>query len=157
MSINLTLIGQMITFAIFIWFTMTFVWPPLRKAMHDRNKKIADGLANAEKAENELEIARRKANEITRDAKAQATSIIDQANERARRINEQAKEDARESAEKIRAAAEKEIAREKQQARNELKAEFAGSVVMGTEKLIRQHIDEQSNRRLLDEMAEELE
>lgn len=157
MNINLTLIGQMITFAIFIWFTMKFVWPPLKKAMDERNKKIADGLAFAEKASNDLEIAKRKANEVIQDSKAQAATIIEQANDRARRVDEQAKEDARQSAEKIKATAMKEIETEKEQAKSALKAEIATLAVSGAEKILHNSIDKKANQQLLKELVEQLD
>ncbi len=157
MNINLTLIGQMITFAIFIWFTMKFVWPPLKKAMHERNKKIADGLAFAEKASNDLEIAKRKANEIILDSKAQAATIVDQANDRARRAEEQAKEDARHAAEKIKSTALKEIDTEREQAKSALKAEIGAIAIAGAEKILKQNINKESNQQLLDELANEID
>jgi len=157
MNINLTLIGQMITFAIFVWFTMKFVWPPLKKAMDERNKKIADGLAFAEKAGNDLELAKRKANEIILDSKAQSAVIIDQANDRARRLDEQAKEDARYSAEKIKIAALKEIETEKEQVKSALKAEIASIAMTGAEKILNKSIDKKANKQLLDELAAELD
>src|SRR3990167_8035414 len=95
MSINLTLIGQMITFLIFIWFTMRYVWPPIIKAIHDRQKQIADGLAASERGKRELELAQHKSVELLRDAKFSASQIIEQANKRAMQIVEEAKEQAR--------------------------------------------------------------
>ena len=76
MEINLTLLGEMITFALFIWFTMKFVWPPIIKAMAVREKKIADGLADADKAKRDLELAHIKSKEMMQDAKFKTTHII---------------------------------------------------------------------------------
>ena len=91
MNLNLTLFGQMLTFGLFVWFTLKFVWPPLLSALQARQKTIADGLAAAERGQQELELAEHKAVEIVTNAKTQATTILDQANQRAVRIVEEAK------------------------------------------------------------------
>ena len=83
MNINATLIGQLIAFAVFVWFCMKFVWPPLIAAIEERQKKIADGLAASERAEKDLELAQNKASEQLKEAKAQAAEIIEQAKKRA--------------------------------------------------------------------------
>ncbi|MFZ9035215.1 MAG: F0F1 ATP synthase subunit B [Francisellaceae bacterium] len=156
MDINVTLIGQMITFAIFVGFTMKFVWPPLRKAMNDRKDKIAEGLASADRAEKELEVARRKANDLIHDAKAQATKIIEQANKRAILIDEEAKEMARVDAERIRKVANDEIEAERRALKHELRKEVVAVAVAGAEKLIHKNIDTATNSQLLEALASEL-
>ncbi|MBK2125693.1 F0F1 ATP synthase subunit B [Fangia hongkongensis] len=156
MDINITLIGQMITFAIFVGFTMKFVWPPLRKAMEERKAKIADGLASADRAEKELEVARRKANEVVQEAKAQATKIIEQANMRAMQIDEEAKEAARVDAERIRKAANDEAETQMRAMKQQLRKEVVSIAIQGAEKLIHKNIDMTTNNQLLEEMAAEL-
>ncbi|WP_116963600.1 F0F1 ATP synthase subunit B [Fastidiosibacter lacustris] len=156
MDINITLIGQMITFIIFVSFTMKFVWPPLKKAMDDRRAKIADGLASVDRAEKELEVARRKANELVKEAKAQATKIIEQANMRAIKIDEEAKETARFDAERIRKAAHDEAEAHMRAMKQKLRKEVVGIAVAGAEKLIGKNIDMVANNHLLEEMAAEL-
>lgn len=156
MDINITLIGQMITFAIFVWFTMKFVWPPLRKAMEERKVKIADGLASADRAEKELEVARRKTNQMIQEAKANATKIIEQANMRAIKIDEEAKETARIDADRIRRNAMEEIETQKRALKQALRKEVVAIAVAGAEKLINCEIDTAKNSQLLDEIAAEL-
>src|SRR5882672_9963457 len=101
MNINATLIGQMITFAVFVIFTMKFVWPPITKALQDREKKIADGLAAAEKGERSLDLATHKAKEIIQEAKVNANQLVEQAHARAAQLVEEAKEIARQESDRI--------------------------------------------------------
>ncbi len=79
MNINATLLGQAIAFAVFVWFCMKYVWPPLLTAIEERQKKIADGLTQAERAGKDLELAQAKATEKLKEAKAQAAEIVEQA------------------------------------------------------------------------------
>ena len=113
MDINITLIGQMITFAIFVGFTMKFVWPPLRNALDERREKIAESLASADRASRELEVAKRQSAEVLREAKAKATEIVENAYVRAHKVDEQAKEEAIAAADKIKSMAMAEIEQEK--------------------------------------------
>ena len=156
MNINLTLVGQMITFAIFVWFTMKFVWPPLKIALDERKKKIADGLAAAEKAEEELEVAQRNSKVIVQEAKNQAAAIVEQANERAHKLDESAKTDARMAATRIKEAAMAEMNGEKLRLKEELKKEVAGIALAGAEKIIETNIDRKSNQKILDQLAKEI-
>src|SRR3990167_10033738 len=95
MNINATLLGQFITFAILVWFTMRYVWPPITKAMHEREKKIAAGLEAAERGKRELEMAEHKALAILREAKGEASHIVELAHKRSIQIVDEAKENAR--------------------------------------------------------------
>ncbi|MDF2690331.1 MAG: synthase subunit [Gammaproteobacteria bacterium] len=156
MDINATLIGQMITFAIFIIFTMKFVWPPLMKILEERRKKIADGLAAAERGQHDLEVAHFKAKEIIREAKAQASVIIEQANQRAHHIEEQAKLEARHVADRIKQTAELEIEHEKMKVLGVLRSQVADVAVKGAEKLIKRNIDKAANQDLLSALAGEI-
>jgi F-type H+-transporting ATPase subunit b len=156
MDINATLIGQMITFAIFIAFTMKFVWPPLMKVLEERRKKIADGLAAAERGQHDLEVAQFKAKEIIREAKAQASVIIEQANQRAHQIEEQAKEDARFAAERIKQAVELEIERDRLKMIDSVRQHVAEVAVAGAEKLIKRNIDKAANQEILSALAGEI-
>jgi F-type H+-transporting ATPase subunit b len=156
MSINLTLVGQIITFAIFVWFTMKFVWPPLKVALDERKKKIADGILAAEKAEEELEVAQRNSKVIVQEAKTQAATIVEQANERAHKLDESAKADARTAATRIKEAAMAEMSGEKLRLKEELKKEVAGIALAGAEKIIETNIDQKSNQKILDQLAKEI-
>lgn len=156
MNINLTLLGQTIGFALFVWFCMKFVWPPLRDALHERQKKIADGLAAAERGEHEEELARQRGEETLREAKAQASEIIDNAQKRANEIVEESKETARTEADRIKQSAQAEIDREVTQAREHLRGQVVAIALSGAEKVLRQEVDQDTHARVLDELVEEL-
>src|SRR5690606_11747824 len=104
-NINLTLIGQSITFLFFVWFCQAFVWKFIRNAMNERERRIADGLEAADRAGRDLELAQEKAAQQLRQAKDEAAAIIESANKRANQIIEEAKEHAREESARIRAGA----------------------------------------------------
>ena len=101
MNINATLLGQAISFALFVWFCMKYVWPPLVNALAEREKKISDGLAAADRASKDLELAQKKAVEELKEAKAQAATLIEQANKRSAQIVDEAKETARQEGERL--------------------------------------------------------
>ena len=149
MDINITLVGQMITFAIFVVFTMKFVWPPLRKALDERREKIADGLASADRASRELEVAKRQSAEVMREAKTKATEIVEASYVRAHKIDEQAKEDAIVAADKIKSMAMVEIEQEKVKARVELKTEVVTLAMAGASKIISAQVDENASNEIL--------
>ena len=157
MDINATLFGQMITFAIFIWFTMKFVWPPVMKVLAERRQKIADGLAAAERGHNELELAQVKAREIINEAKAQSASIVEQANVRAHHIEEQAKAKALEKTDRMKKLAEVEIAQQLSEQKAVLQDQIANLAVAGAEKLIKRNIDRAANTELLKNLVNSIE
>ncbi len=156
MNINLTLLGQTIGFALFVLFCMKYVWPPLRDALHERQKKIADGLAAAERGEHEEELARQRGEETLREAKAQASEIIDNAQKRANEIVEESKETARTEADRIKQSAQAEIDREVTQAREHLRGQVVAIALSGAEKVLRKEVDQDTHARVLDELVEEL-
>ncbi len=155
-DINMTLIGQFYTFAIFVWFTMKFVWPPLMKAMQERETRIADGLAAGEKAEQELLAAKEQTAEQLQDAKAQAAEIIEEANKRANYLADEAREKARQEGERIIGVARSEIDQEKESAKQELRSQLARLAVAGAERILEQKVDQQSNEKLLDSLIAEI-
>lgn len=118
MNINATLIAQTIMFALFVWFCMKYVWPPIMAALDARNKRIADGLAAAERGKNELALASKRSAEMLREAKEKVSEIIAQGDKRASEIVEEAKEQARVEGERIVAAAKAEIEQEVFRARD---------------------------------------
>jgi F-type H+-transporting ATPase subunit b len=120
-NINLTLIGQIIAFAVFVAFCIKFVWPPLINAMQERAKKIADGLDAANRAERDLKLAQEKATSQMREAKEQAAQVIEQANKRATQIIDEAKETANQEGERLKAAAQAEIDQEVNRAKETLR------------------------------------
>ena len=156
MGIDMTLVGQMITFLIFVALTMKFIWPSISKALAERRKKIADGLAAAERGQYELEVANHKAKEVIREAKAQASAIIEQANHRAHVIEEEAREHTRDVVEKMKKSASHEIEAEYRRVSEELRTKVAELAVAGAEKLLRRNIDKAANQAILDELVEEI-
>jgi F-type H+-transporting ATPase subunit b len=156
MNIGLTLIGQLIAFAVFVWFTMKFVWPPMVKAMEARKKIIADGLAAAEKGQHEEELARHRATEKLKEAKEQATEIIAGAQKRAAEIVDEAKHTARTEAERIRAAADAEIEQATNQARERLRGEVVQLAVAGASRVLKREIDAKANEDLLKDLVAQL-
>ncbi len=156
MNINLTLIAQLASFAVFVWFTMKFVWPPLLKALEERKAKIADGLAAAERGHHEKELAEKAAKEKLHEAKLQAAEIVARAERRAAEIVDEAKEQARAEGERILAAARAEIDQELNKAREALRAKVGELAVAGAEKILRREIDAQAHKEILDELARQI-
>lgn len=156
MNINATLIGQTIAFILFVWFCMKFVWPPIMKALEERKRTIADGLAAGEKGKHELELAERRAGDIVREAKGQATEIVSQAEKRAGDVIEEAKNQAKAEAEGILAAARAEVERERNAAREQLRSAVATLAVAGAAKILGKEIDAKAHAKLLDAVVKEL-
>ena len=156
MNINMTLIGQTIAFAIFVWFCLKYVWPPISNALHERQKKIADGLDAASRANRDLELAQERAEQTLRESKEQASQILEQANKRSAQIVEEAREHARAEGERLVASARSEIEQEVNRAKDELRAQVSYLAVMGAERVLEASVDEQAHRKLLDELAAEL-
>lgn len=156
MEINATLIGQLITFAILVWFTMKYVWPPITKAMHDREKTIAAGLEAAERSKRELELAEHKALDIIREAKLDASQIVDLAHKRSVHIIEEAKENARLEGKRIIEQANDEFALEVSQTKEALRKQLAGLAIAGAEKIIQRKLDASIQADLLDEFVAEI-
>ncbi|NIB39482.1 F0F1 ATP synthase subunit B [Pseudomaricurvus alkylphenolicus] len=156
MNINLTLIGQTISFAFFVWFCMKFVWPALMSIMEEREKKIADGLEAADRADKDLELAQKKATAQLREAKEEAAAIIEQANKRANQIVEEAKDQAVAEGNRLKAAAEAQIEQEVNRAKEELRGKVAVLALAGAEKVLGASIDENANSELVNQLAAEL-
>jgi F-type H+-transporting ATPase subunit b len=155
-NINATLIGQAIAFAIFVWFCMKFVWPPLMAAIEARQKLIADGLTQAERAGKDLELAQAKAKEKLKEAKAQATEIIEQANKRHAQIVEEAKAEGETERQKIIAQGEAEVNAERNRAREELRQQVSMLAIAGAERIIKRSIDKEANSDIIDKLVAEL-
>lgn len=156
MNLNLTLISQALAFAGFIWLVAAFIWPPLLNAIEERQKKIAEGLAAADKSQESLERAEEQVSELLREARNKANQIIDQANMRANQLVEQAKNDAIAEAEHQKALAQAEIESATFRAKEELRHQVASLAVAGAEKLIRRQVDGAVQKSLLDELASQL-
>lgn len=156
MNINLTLIGQSITFIVFVWFCMKFVWPPVMAALNERKQKIADGLAAAEKGKHDEELAKERAAEVLKEAKAQAQEIINGAEKRASQIVEEAKDTARTEGERLLTAANAEIEQEVNRARENLRGEVVSLAVAGAGRVLKREIDEKANEDLLKDLVAQL-
>lgn len=156
MNINLTLIGQMVAFVCFVVFCMKYVWPPLLAAMQEREKKIADGLAAADRANHDLELAKEKAVERLREAKNEAAGIVDSANKRASQIVDEAKSAATVEADRVKASAHAEIEQETNRAREQLRSQVAALSLAGAEKVLGKAIDRDAHAELVDKLASEL-
>ncbi len=156
MEINITLLGQLITFAILVGVTMKYVWPLIIKIMQEREQRIADGLAAGERGQHELELAQHKAAEKLRDAKIHAAEILDQANKRANQMVEEAKERAREEGERLLTIARADIDQEVQTARQKLRHEVAALAVNGAEKILGRSIDSGVQHDLVSKMLAEI-
>ena len=156
MNINLTLFGQTIAFAIFVWFCMKFVWPPLTQAMQERQKKIAEGLDAAGRAERDLQLAQERAAQMLRETKEQAAEILDRANKTANAIVEEAKAQARSEGEKLIAGAKAEIDLEVNRAKDQLRAQGAALAVIGAEQILQSTVDGAVHNDLVAKLASQL-
>ena len=156
MNINLTLFGQMVTFAFFVWFCMKFVWPVIIESMEERQKKIADGLDAADRALRDLELAQNKATDQMKECKQEAAGIVDQAHKSANQIVDEAKAQARTEGDRLKVAAEAEIEQEINRAKEELRTAVAGLALAGAEKVLEASIDDKANRALVDNLAAQL-
>ena len=156
MNFNATLIGQMITFGLLVLFTMKYVWPPIMEAMQDRQKRIADGLASAERGMREQEMAQAKSAQMIREARQQAADIVAQAHKRANEIIEQSKLEARAEGDRQLVVATAEIAQEVNRAREHLRGQVVSLAVAGASMIIQREVDEQANAALLDDLVAQL-
>jgi F-type H+-transporting ATPase subunit b len=157
MNINATLLGQALVFAILIWFTVKFIWPYIITAVEERQKKIADGLASAEKGEKSLAEAKAAGTEILKEARVQANKIVEQANRRSNELVEEARGTAIAEGQRLVADARQEVALESSRARDQLRREAAMLAVAGASKLLGREIDAKAHADLLDQLAAEIE
>ena len=156
MTLNLTLIGQSLTFLVFVWFCWKFIWPPLINAMRERQKAIADGLASAERAERDLELAQDRATDQLRDAKEEAQKIIEQARHQANQMIEAAKNDARAEGERLKEAQVAELEQEVNRAKEALRGQVATLALVGAERVLGATIDADKHNQLLQQLASDL-
>lgn len=156
MNINLTLFGQLISFIIFVWFCMKYVWPPIVAALEERKAKIADGLAAADRGVREQELAVKRAKEVIHSAKSDASEIIANAQKRAAEIVEESKTDARDEGERLLTAARAEIDKERNQAREELRGEVVALALAGAEKVLGREVNAAEHNEFLTKMSEQL-
>jgi F-type H+-transporting ATPase subunit b len=156
MNFNATLIGQMITFAVFVWFCMKYIWPPLMAALEERNARISEGLAAAQRGQQDLEDAQAKVSDSLNDAKQQAQEIINQAQKRANEIVDEAKGAARGEADKIKVAASADIDQQINSAREELRKEVSSIALAGAAQILKREVDAKAHAAVLDELVTQI-
>jgi len=157
MNLNATLFIQTIVFVILGWITMRFIWPPLIKAIEDRQRKIADGLISAEKAEKSLAEAKASATDIIKEARVQANKIVEQANRRSSELVDEARGTAITEGQRLLADARTEVTLESNRAREQLRREVALIAVAGAGKLLGREIDAKAHADLLEKLSLEIE
>ena len=156
MEIGMTLLGQALSFAILIWFSMKFIWPPLTKAIDERAQRIADGLSAAERAKAELKDADARVAEEIKKARAQASEIVEKAQAQANQILDKAKADALLEAARQKAVAQTEIDGMVGKAREALRGQVASLAVQGAQKIIQREINADAHKALLDQLVAEI-
>jgi F-type H+-transporting ATPase subunit b len=156
MNINLTLLAQAVSFAILIWFTIKFVWPPLLGAIETRQQTIADGLAAAERGKLDLELATKRSAESLREGKEKVAGLLTQAEKQGSQIIEDAKALAKQEADRIVAGAKAEIEQESLRARESLRDQVAILAVAGAEKILQREIKAADHAELLAKIKQDL-
>ena len=149
MNINLSLFAQALTFALFIWFTVKFVWPPLLRAIEQRQKQIAEGLAAGERGKQDLAQASKRTAELLTEARQQAQDILGQAEKRAAEMIEEAKGAARTEGERLITGAKAEIEQEISRAKEMLRTQVAALAVAGAEQILKREVDAKAHAELL--------
>lgn len=156
MEIGMTLLGQALSFAILIWVTVKYIWPPLMAVIEERQQRIAEGLAAADRSQKDLAQTQDKVNESLKEARVKANEIIEQAHQRATQVIDQAKNDAISEGDRQKALAQSEIDASTNRAREDLRRQVSVLAVSGAEKLLRREIDASAHKTLLDELAAQL-
>jgi len=156
MNINLTLIGQVISLFVFVWFCMKYVWPPIIQALEEREKRIADGLAAAEEGQNKLTEAEQRLSDLVDEGKQQAAEIIAQAQKRGDEIVEDAKTAAKSEGGRLLEAARSEIDQERMQAKDQLKREVAVLALAGAEQILMREVDQNVHNEVLARISADL-
>ena len=156
MNINLTLFAQLIAFVVFVIFCMKFVWPPIMAALNERQKKIADGLAEAERGMQQQEIAEQNAEKQLSEAKQQASEILGQAQKRANEMVEDAKSVAVDEGNRIKEAAHAEVEKEVNRAKESLRTQVSTIAVAGAERILKKEINASSHQDILDDLASQI-
>ena len=156
MSFNLTLIAQAAAFALFIWFTVKFVWPPLLRAIEARQKTIADGLAAGEQGKKSLEVSSRQAEQAIQEARGRAADIVAQAEKRGTQVVDEAKNAAKAEGDREKAAAKADIEQAVSRAREQLREQVAALAVAGAEKILRREVDARAHADLLEGIKKQL-
>jgi F-type H+-transporting ATPase subunit b len=155
-NFNATFIGQIVVFAIFVWFCGKFVWPPILEVMQARQKKIADGLDDADRAAKDLELVQHEVAKKLQEAKQESAAILEQANKRSAQLVDDGKAEARVEGERIVAAAHAEVGKEVNAAREQLRSRISELTLAGAERILGSEVDAKKHSELLDKLAAEL-
>lgn len=156
MNINVTLFAQVLAFVLMIWFVNRVLWGPLTGLLAERQRRIADGLAAAEKGRHDLELSERRALELVQEAHARAAELLAQSEKRASEIVEEAKAEARVQGERLITAAQAEIERESNRAREQLRAQVSSLAAAGASKIIKREIDRKAHEDLLKDLVSQI-
>jgi F-type H+-transporting ATPase subunit b len=156
MDINMTLFGEMITFAVLVWATMKYIWPPLTKAMQERQQKIAAGLAAAERGQHALELAQKNVNQQLQAVKTKAALILDQAHQQATNLIEEGRINAQNEYAKILTKAKLDLEQEINKTKRELQQQTANLVIAATKKILQQKVDETTQQQLINQLIAEI-
>ena len=152
MEINATLLGQMITFFLFVWFTLKFIWPPLMKAIKERQRKISAGLNAAERGNKSLALAQQKSKEIMQEAKGKASDIVDKAHTHAGQIIDEEKAKGKAEYLRITEHGKKDVEQQVSKAKETLSADLAALVIVGAEKILEKEIDKAAHNKMIEEL-----
>lgn len=156
MNINLTLVAQLLSFLVFVWFTMKYVWTPIMAALETRKQEIADGLAAAERGQHEQELAKGRARDVLYEAKQQASEIVSQAQKRASEIVDEAKGNAQTEGARILTAAKAEVDQEAIKVREQLRERVAELAVAGASKILKREVDAKTHKDIVETLAEQI-
>lgn len=156
MNLNATLFAQIVVFFVLAWFTMQFVWPPIVKALDERAKKIADGLAAAEQGKKDLELASLRSAEAIKEGRVKAAELIANAEKRANQVIEEAKKTAQAEYDKIIANAKNDAEQEAIRVKEELRLKMSELVISGAEQILRREINQQNNADILKQIQQAL-
>lgn len=156
MNVTATLIGQMLTFAVLVWFIRGVLWDPMLRMLEERKKRIADGLAAADRGLKEKELGEKRAMEVIHEARDKAAEVIALAQKRAAEIIEEAKEAGRAEGERMVAGARAEIEQEANRARETLRQDVINLALKGAEQILAREVDATQHRAMLDKLAAEL-
>jgi F-type H+-transporting ATPase subunit b len=156
MNVTATLIGQLLTFAVLVWFIKAVLWEPMLNMMEERKKRIADGLAAGERGKREQELAEQRAKDLLQKAKQEAADVIAQAQRRGNEIVDEAKTLAHEEADRIKTGAQAEIQQELSRAREQLRHQVSALAVAGVEQILKREVDPKAHEEVLNELAAQL-
>lgn len=156
MNINLTMFGQLISFVVFVWITMKYVWTPIMAALEQRKQEIADGLAAAERGQHEQELAKKRARVLLHEGKEQASEIVSQAHKRAAEIVDEAKDNARAEGTRILSAARADVDQEVLKAREQLRERVAELAIAGAQKILQKEINAETHKDIVTTLTERI-